>query len=205
MEQLVEELAERLVQVLLGLAQALGEIAGPLEDADLAVEAVEELDVSRLVGDLGGEEDALLLLRAGAHDGPELVGDPLLADEESREPVHALVALLRRNALVPVDPVLAEVEVLGRPLLALPQQVELLVGEELGLAAVGRFLERRVGGLLEALLLGDLAERPRRPGLGGLRLRPRFHGHAPYTVFGQLASSGWCLVPVLAQLVVEEA
>ena len=37
---------------------------------------------------------------------------------------------------MPVDPVLAEVDVLGRPLLALPELVELGVAEELEVAAV---------------------------------------------------------------------
>ena len=96
-----------------------------LEHADLLVEAVEERDVARLVGDLGAEEDAHLLVGRGAHHRPELVGDALLADEERRQAVHALEALLLGDALVPVDPVLREVEVLRAPLLALPQLVEL--------------------------------------------------------------------------------
>jgi hypothetical protein len=58
---------------------------------------------------------------------------------------------------VPVGAVAGEVEVLGRPLLALPQLIELGVGKELGLAAVGRLLKGRVGGLQEALAVGDVA------------------------------------------------
>src|SRR3712207_8310934 len=43
---------------------------------------------------------------------------------------------------------------LFRSLLALPQRVELRVGEQVGLAAVGGLLERRVAGLLEVVALG---------------------------------------------------
>ena len=59
------------------------------------------------------------------------------------------------NPLVPVLAVAAEVELLGLPLLALPEQVELLVGEQLDLGgAVGGLLQRRVGGRLEVVPLG---------------------------------------------------
>ncbi len=108
-----------------------------------------------LVGDLGAEEDPLVLGRRGAHDRPQLLGDLLLADEEGGEPVHALEALLVVEALVPVLAVAAEVELLGLPLLALPEQVELLVGEQLDLAgAVGCLVQRRIGGCLEVGSLG---------------------------------------------------
>ena len=70
LELIVEELAERLVEVLLGGAQPRREIVGALEQPDLAVEAVEEADVASLVGDLGAEEDALLLGRAARMIGP---------------------------------------------------------------------------------------------------------------------------------------
>ena len=127
-----------------------------------------------LVGDLGAEEDPLLLGGRGAHDRAELVGDLLLADEEGGEPVHPLEALLGVDPLVPVDPVLREVEVLGRPLLALPEHVELAVVEELGLAAVGRLLQGGVGRGEEVLALGDRAERVDGARLGlGLHLRPQ--------------------------------
>jgi hypothetical protein len=120
-----------------------------LEDAHLLVEAVEELDVARLVGDLGAEEDALLLGGRGAHHWAELLGHALLADEERRQAVHALVALLLRDALVPVDPVLGEVDVLHAPLLALPEVVELGVGEEVGLAAIRGLHDGRIARGLE--------------------------------------------------------
>ena len=41
-----------------------------VEDADLAVEALEEAHVAGLVGDLGAEEDPLLLGRAARMIGP---------------------------------------------------------------------------------------------------------------------------------------
>jgi hypothetical protein len=108
--------------------------------------------VARLVGDLGGEEDPLVLGRRCAHDRAELVGDALLADEERRQPVHALEALLGIDALVPVDPVLAEVEVLGPPLLALPERVQLLVAEQLRPAAVRALIPKGgIGGPHEVL------------------------------------------------------
>src|SRR5262249_33524096 len=106
LQQAVEELTEGVAQVLLESLESLRELGRVLEDADLAEEAIEEADVARLVGDLGGEEDPLLFGGGGPHDRPELVGDLLLADEEAREPVHALEALLLRDALMPVDPVL---------------------------------------------------------------------------------------------------
>src|SRR4051794_16510923 len=142
--------------------EALRQVLGPLEHADLAEEAVEEADVASLIGDLGAEEDPLGLGRAGAHDRAELVGDLLLTDEEAREPVHPLEALLRRDLLVPVDLVLREVEVLGEPLLLLPEVVELGVVEELDVASAA-FLKGGVRGRLEVVPL-----RPRRT---GLRLR----------------------------------
>ena len=152
---LVEEHVELRVQVLARLRQAVLEVVR-LEHADLVVEAVEEAHVARLVGDLGAEEDAHLLGGRGAHHRAELLGHLLLADEERAEAVHALEALLRGDALVPVDPVLREVDVLGGPLLALPEVVELVVAEQVHLAAVGGLLEGGVGGGLEVLALGPL-------------------------------------------------
>ena len=130
-----------------------------LEHADLLVEAVEEAHVARLVGDLRAEEDAHLLGRRRAHHRPELLGHLLLADEERAEPVHPLEALLLRDALVPVDPVLREVDVLGGPLLALPEVVQLRVAEQVDLAAVGRLHHRRVAGRLEVVAQDPIARR----------------------------------------------
>jgi hypothetical protein len=129
-QHLVEEDAELLVDVLDVLLEPVGEVVR-LEHADLGVEAVEERDVARLVGDLRAQEEPHVLLRRRAHHRPELGRHPLLADEERRQPVHALEALLGVDPLVPVDPVLREVDVLRRPLLALPQRVELPVVEQL--------------------------------------------------------------------------
>ena len=122
LQHLVEETAEVLVEVLGGLLEHLRELFG-LEHPDLAVEALEEADVAGLVGDLRAEEDLLVLGRRRPHDRPQLLGDLLLADEERGEPVHPLVALLLGDPLVPVLAVAAEVEHLGLPLLALPEQV----------------------------------------------------------------------------------
>ena len=152
-QHLVEERVELGVEVLAGLLQARLQAVG-LEHADLAVEAVEEGDVARLVGDLGAEEDAHVLVGDRAHDRPELGGHALLADEERAQPVHPRHALLRVDALVPVDAVLGEVEVLHRPLLALPQLVELAIGQEVGLAAVGGLLQGGIARRAEVHALG---------------------------------------------------
>mgnify|MGYP001136080497 CR=1 FL=1 len=48
----VEELAEPLVQMLLGGSKPRSEVLGALEHADLLVEAVEEPDVAGLIGEL---------------------------------------------------------------------------------------------------------------------------------------------------------
>ena len=170
MQHLVEEDAELAVDVLRVLLQAVLQVVG-LEHADLGVEAVEERDVARLVGDLRAQEDAHVLVGDRAHHRPELGRHALLADEERRQPVHALEALLGVDALVPVDAVLGEVDVLRRPVLALPQLVELLVAEQLRLAAVGRGEQRGVaGGLvvgavraLEALGAGGGVGHARQP------------------------------------------
>src|SRR3954470_860157 len=152
-EHLVEERVELRVEVLARLLQALLQTLG-FEYADLAVEAVEEGDVARLVGDLGAQEDAHVLVGDGAHDRPELRRHALLADEERAQAVQARHALLRIDALVPVDAVLGEVEVLHRPLLALPELVELAVGQEVRLAAVGRLLQGGIARRAEVHAVG---------------------------------------------------
>ena len=76
--------------------------------------------------------------------GPSSAATRCSPMKNEREPVHARVALLGVDPLVPVDAVLREVEVLHRPLLALPQRVELAVGEQVRLAAVGALEQRRV-------------------------------------------------------------
>jgi hypothetical protein len=160
LEQVVEQLVELGVEVLARLRETPVQVVG-LEDADLAIEAIEERDVPSLVGDLGAQEHAHVLVGAGAHHRSQLRSDALLADEEGAQPVHPLVALLGVHALVPVDAVLGEVDVLGGPLLALPQLVELPVGQQLCLAAVGGLVERGIarGAEVDAL-------RARWPGLG---------------------------------------
>jgi hypothetical protein len=140
--------------VLRGLAQHLAELVG-LQHPDLAVEVLEEAHVAGLVGDLRAEEDFLVLGRHRPHDRPQLLGHLLLADEEGGEPVHALEPLLLADPLVPVFAVAAEVELLGLPLLPLPEVVELGVAEQLDLrGAVGGLVQRRVRGRLEVGALG---------------------------------------------------
>ena len=63
-------------------------------------------------------------------------------------------ALLRRDPLVPVDAVLGEVDVLHGPLLALPQEVELAVAQEVRLAAVGGLVQGGIAGRAEVDALG---------------------------------------------------
>ena len=157
LEHLVEQLVELRVDVRAGLGQPVLEVGG-LEHADLVVEAVEEAHVAGLVGDLRAEEDAHLLARRGAHHRAELLGDLLLADEERRQPVHALEALLLRDALVPVDAVLGEVDVLRRPLLAFPEVVELLVAEQMHLAPIGGFQQPGIAGRLEVVAVGSVGD-----------------------------------------------
>ena len=94
--------------------------------------------------------------RTRPHHRAELGRDALLADEERAQPVHPHVALVLVDPLVPVDPILGEVQVLHRPLLALPERVQLAVVQQLG-PRVGGHLEPRiarrakVGALPEAL------------------------------------------------------
>jgi hypothetical protein len=59
---------------------------------------------------------------------------------------------------VPVDPVLGEVDVLGGPLLALPELVQLFVAEEVDLAAIGGLEHGGVTGGLEVLALHPLGD-----------------------------------------------
>src|SRR5437660_3483174 len=128
------------------------------ERADLGVETVEETNVPSLVGHLRREKDLHLLSRDSSDDRTELVGDLLLADEEGGEPVHALKALFLGEAL-PIGAILLEVDVLRAPLLPLPELVQLLVRQELGLGALLRLLERGIGRLAEELALLDSRRR----------------------------------------------
>ena len=100
------------------------EVVG-LEHADLGVEAVEERDVARLVGDLRAEEDPHVLVGAARIIGPSSAATRCSPMKNDDSPYMRCEALLGVDALVPVDAVLREVDVLRRPLLALPQRVEL--------------------------------------------------------------------------------
>ena len=96
---------------------------------DLLEEALEEDRVARLVHLLRGEELLLLLERRGVDVGAERVGDGVLAVEEQREDPHRPATLLGRHALVPVDPVLREVDLGGAPVAALPARVQVRVAD----------------------------------------------------------------------------
>src|SRR3954453_7820338 len=170
LEQVIEELVELGVEVRARLLETAREAVG-LEHADLLVEAVEERDVAGFVRDLRAEEDAHLLGGRRAHHRAELLGHLLLADEERAEPVHALVLLVVGKAL-PVEPVLGEVEVLRAPLLALPELVQLAVGEELHVAAIRGLHDGRIAGGLEVLPVGAASRgiaHGRLPLLGAVR------------------------------------
>jgi hypothetical protein len=105
---------------------------------DLVHEALEEDRVARLVDLLGGQEVLLLLQRRGVDEGREVVGDRVLAVEEERVEPQRRAPLLLGQALVPVDAVLAEVDLRGAPVAPLPPRVEVVVGDRVG--------DRRCGG-----------------------------------------------------------
>ncbi len=90
---------------------------------DLLEVAVEEHRVASFVGDLGGEEDALILLRGGVQHRRQRVGDDLLTEEEEGH------RRLERRLnwwwdAGPVALVALEIEVRHGPLLRLPAVVE---------------------------------------------------------------------------------
>ena len=140
-QPLVEQLDECVAHVLADVRQPVLDVV--VEAEHLAVPAVEELHVARLVDLLGREERLLLLVLVGHDEARELGRDALLADEERGEPPEALLLLLveRRPVLV----VVLEVDRLRVPVLALPQLVELLRVHQ---------LERRP----ELPVVGDRAE-----------------------------------------------
>ena len=90
---------------------------------DLLEIAVEEDSVPSFVGDLGGQEHALVLPRCRMQHGRQRVGHDLLAKEE--EGHRRLERRLNRGRNVgPVPLVAVEVQVGHRPLLRLPAAVE---------------------------------------------------------------------------------
>ena len=89
--------------------------------------------MARLIHHLGGEEELLLGVWAGDDEGQQVNGDPVLADPEGRVGLLrllllGLVVLLLQPGIVGL--VLAEVDVLGLPLLPLPPVVELAVARQ---------------------------------------------------------------------------
>jgi hypothetical protein len=95
-------------------------------------EALEEDRVARLVDLLGGQEVLLLLQRGGVDVGREVVGDRVLAVEEERVEPQRPAPLLLAEALVPVDAILAEVDLGGAPVAPFPSRVEVVVGDRVG-------------------------------------------------------------------------
>jgi hypothetical protein len=92
---------------------------------DLVHEAVKEDGVARLVDLLRRQEVLLLLQRGGVDVGRQVVGDGVLAVEEQRVEPQRAAPLLGRELLVPVDAVLREVDLRGRPVAALPAGVQI--------------------------------------------------------------------------------
>src|SRR6185503_17003563 len=129
----IEQLDERVAHVAARQLEPAGD-GRVAVSRHLAIPTVEELHVPRLVDLLRGEERLLLLILVG-HDEPgELRRYALLADEERREPPQAFLAI-GLGELRPVVRVLAQVDLLRGPLLALPELVELLRLHELDVAA----------------------------------------------------------------------
>ena len=101
-EDAVEELAEIVVDVLPRRGQVVGDRLR-LDPEHLAVIAVEEDDVARLVGDLRGEEDPLIVGRRSDREREQLGRHPLLADEELRQaPDHVSLLLVGPRVAVPL-------------------------------------------------------------------------------------------------------
>ena len=124
-----ERLAEAPGQLRLGRPRAPPAIDPVAAPDDLVHEALEEHRVARLVDLLRGEEVLLLLARGGVDERREVVGDRVLADEEHRVVPQRGAALVVGHHLVPLAPVLAEVDLHRAPVAALPARVEILVGD----------------------------------------------------------------------------
>ncbi len=139
-EVAVEQLEVGVAQIRARAREAILEL--PVEVEHLLVEAVEVLGVAGLVDLLGEQERLLVLVLGRQHEARELVGDALLADEERRQPVHHLLALVLVQRL-PVAPIGVEVDLVRRPVLALPQPVELERRHQLDLRQLGLVADRR--------------------------------------------------------------
>ena len=95
------------------------------EPADLVHEALEEDRVTRLVDLLRREEVLLLLARGGVDERGQVVGDGVLAVEEHRVVPQRGAPLVLGHHLVPLAPVLGEVDLHRAPVAALPAGVEI--------------------------------------------------------------------------------
>ena len=117
------------VSRLLHLAHPAAQVVGR-ERHHLGAEAVEEGGVARLVHELGGEEQLDLAAGGGLQERREVGRHALLPHVERAEaPDRVLLRRGRRGQ--PVLAVHAEVELVGAPVLALPERVELAVVEQL--------------------------------------------------------------------------
>jgi hypothetical protein len=85
--------------------------------------------MTSLVHLLGREEVLLLLERRGVDVGREPVGDGVFAPEEEGVVPERGVALEVREDLLPLARVLAEVDLGGTPVAALPARVEIVVAD----------------------------------------------------------------------------
>ena len=121
-EHPVEEPEVVLVERGAAVVEAL--LEGPVVLQDLLPEVVEVLGVAGLVDLLGREERLLVLVVVGHDEARELRRHALLPDEEARQAPCDLVAHDGVHRL-PVAAVLGEVDLVGAPVLALPQPVEL--------------------------------------------------------------------------------
>ncbi len=150
-------------QLLLDLADAGAQVVR-VERHHLGHPAVEEDGVAHLVDELGREEGLDLAVRRGQQERGQVGGDALLADVEAAEAEGRLQLRLGRR-LHPVLLVDREVELVGAPVLPLPQRVELLVVHQAALGPAGLGLGRITG--VRARAVGA-ARGPRAPG-GALR------------------------------------
>src|SRR5579859_5619802 len=101
----------------------------------LAEEAFKEDRVASLIDQLGGQEDAHIILWHSGDIRGQGIGDALFPFEEGREAVDAHTVLIFAHT-VPLFTILAEVDLLRAPLLALPTIIEFTIGWEMNQALI---------------------------------------------------------------------
>ena len=129
--EVLERAPEAVRQLRLDRTQPAGDVA-LAEPGDLVHEALEEDGVARLVDLLRGEEILLLLTGSGVDERREVVRDGVLAPEEEGVVPQRGLALVGAEDLLPLAPVLDEVELGRAPVPALPAGVQVVVGERVG-------------------------------------------------------------------------